>query len=63
MGIQKFKIAIAKAIVNSDNASLSKMEQTDLLSLLETNEPQQQDKSQRESEGPYSKILGHFELS
>jgi TATA-binding protein-associated factor len=26
MGIQRFKTAIAKAIVNSDNASLSNME-------------------------------------
>jgi len=38
MGIQRFKTAVAKAIVNSDNASLSKMESTDLLSLLETTE-------------------------
>jgi TATA-binding protein-associated factor len=35
MGIQRFKQAISKAIVNSDNASLARMGRSDLLSLIE----------------------------
>ena len=41
MGIQRFKNAISKAIVNSDNAALATMEKTDILSMIEqsVNEP------------------------
>ena len=35
MGIQRFKNAISKAIVNSDNAALATMEKTDILSMIE----------------------------
>ncbi|KAM3139078.1 hypothetical protein pb186bvf_008889 [Paramecium bursaria] len=78
MGIQRFKNAISKAIVNSDNAALATMEKTDILSMIEqsVNEPgiylqifltkdaknNNQNDKTEKLIGPYSKILGHLKL-
>ncbi|CAK70522.1 unnamed protein product (macronuclear) [Paramecium tetraurelia] len=68
MGIQRFKSAISKAIVNQDNASLKQMEKTDLLSMLEsTAQSNNKEKNTEEEQieklsGPYSKILGQLKL-
>jgi len=65
MGIQRFKVNVAHAVVNLENSSIENVKNSNLLSLFSTVKPKEETKAQEKPKGApqdrYKKILDDLE--